>query len=651
MWKRINDLTFLILIFAVSVVSIILIQQQVLAQWVDPTSNPTDSYEVGITLNPMQKPLDVNGYTITDSFLASSGKQGIVSATSSVQFTSAIYGASTNSAGYGLWGVNTAGTADEAIDGVAGLFEGDINISDGDLCFNGTDCINDWSSIAGLWSATTPINIGDGRMIERIYNTAEDNGFVGIGDSAPTHSLSLKSLYSSVHNYNAEITLHSLNSTANNQYWGVYHDRTSNDLRFWSDPVPGDKNLLKLTQAGQVAINLPDVSTPGAALEVRNPNSTGDILDLRDGADLVMTVKDGGNVGIGTDTPAVKLAINGGLARSTAYVYGRPASVDWDTHINLGSGYSIVGSTTQDARYCTVSGGLQNQATAEYSTIIGGNRNTASGLKSTVLGGMLNEATGEATVVAGYVNRATANYSTVMGGMRNAAIGANSIVLGGAYNTSTGAYSLAAGYYAQANHSGSFVWSDSSSATAYNSNANNTFNVRATGGVYFNSGSGSVPWDVAEFMDILSADHIQAAEIVSLKQDDKLGATSGAYDPNIIGVISGERTTTLHLGSTEPTYNDTVKMSVGLVGRVFVKVNNSNGQIAIGDPITSSEIAGVGMKATKMGKIIGYAMEAENFTKSNTSEILVFVNVGYYLPEDQADRLDRLEKEIQELKK
>ncbi|TRZ78488.1 hypothetical protein D4R87_00680, partial [bacterium] len=51
-------------------------------------------------------------------------------------------------------------------------------------------------------------------------------------------------------------------------------------------------------------------------------------------------------------------------------------------------------------------------------------------------------------------------------------------------------------------------------------------------------------------------------------------------------------------------------------------------------------------------KIVGYAMEAESFENKNTSEILVFVNVGYYVSgEDfqKIDKIDELEKNNQSL--
>ena len=46
-------------------------------------------------------------------------------------------------------------------------------------------------------------------------------------------------------------------------------------------------------------------------------------------------------------------------------------------------------------------------------------------------------------------------------------------------------------------------------------------------------------------------------------------------------------------------------VQMALAGRVPTKVSLKNGNIKLGDAITTSDIAGVGMKATKPGWIIG----------------------------------------------
>lgn len=63
---------------------------------------------------------------------------------------------------------------------------------------------------------------------------------------------------------------------------------------------------------------------------------------------------------------------------------------------------------------------------------------------------------------------------------------------------------------------------------------------------------------------------------------------------------------------------------VALAGRVPVKVNDENGPIKIGDPITLSSTPGVGMKGG-FTQIIGYALQS---WQSGTGKIEVFVRLG-----------------------
>jgi hypothetical protein len=129
----------------------------------------------------------------------------------------------------------------------------------------------------------------------------------------------------------------------------------------------------------------------------------------------------------------------------------------------------------------TDSGGYGNTASGDYSAIGGGAGNIASGEKSVVAGGSGNTASGI--------------ISTVEGGHNNTASGAWSMVPGGTGNVAGGSNSFAGGNYAQAASAGEFVWADNTlqyfnpqTANHGWSNPANTFNVRATGGVWFVSG-------------------------------------------------------------------------------------------------------------------------------------------------------------------
>jgi len=87
-------------------------------------------------------------------------------------------------------------------------------------------------------------------------------------------------------------------------------------------------------------------------------------------------------------------------------------------------------------------------------------------------------------------------------------------------------------------------------------------------------------------------------------------------------------------------------VQLALSGRVPVTVTLENGAITPGDPITSSDISGVGMKAKKRGPIVGKALTSLNnqspelfaCTNPQTGEtylcgtVTVLVNVSWFDP-------------------
>src|SRR3989344_2456615 len=93
--------------------------------------------------------------------------------------------------------------------------------------------------------------------------------------------------------------------------------------------------------------------------------------------------------------------------------------------------------------------------------------------------------------------------------------------------------------------------------------------------------------------------------------------------------------TTLGVISTAPgvTMNDPYDHTnppVALVGRVPVKFSPENGSVSVGDRLTvSATIPGFAMKLTESGQSIGIALENSN----GQDKILVFVNLGYYIPD------------------
>jgi hypothetical protein len=105
--------------------------------------------------------------------------------------------------------------------------------------------------------------------------------------------------------------------------------------------------------------------------------------------------------------------------------------------------------------------------------------------------------------------------------------------------------------------------------------------------------------------------------------------STGLGDKAIVGIYSTNPA--LRLSQKDSTINGGRAVPVALAGRVPVKVSTENGVIASGDPLTSSSIPGVAMKATSNSRIVGMAME--NYTSSDPTaigKVVVFVNPNWY---------------------
>lgn len=193
------------------------------------------------------------------------------------------------------------------------------------------------------------------------------------------------------------------------------------------------------------------------------PNITGG-----SSVNFVSSAAVGGTIGGGggNDSPAGGFASANKVTGDFGTVGGGLANIAYYQGTVSGGGENTAGGL-----YATVTGGYLNSASGNYSAINGGDQNNATGLNATVGGGHNNTAGGaDATVGGGYHNTAGGDYATIGGGWQNIA---------------NGDYSFAGGYYAHANHNGSFVWSDSVSASPFSSTMANQFRVRATGGAAF----------------------------------------------------------------------------------------------------------------------------------------------------------------------
>lgn len=123
---------------------------------------------------------------------------------------------------------------------------------------------------------------------------------------------------------------------------------------------------------------------------------------------------------------------------------------------------------------------------------------------------------------------------------------------------------------------------------------------------------------VAQNTEVADAQSL-AGDILTVSSDG-LKRSTKAYDDQIYGVI--EETPII---SFAPKTDKT--RAVVTAGNAKVKVASSNGNIAVGDFITSSTNAGIGQKATESGYVLGKALEKYDGGAENL--IAVSIERGY----------------------
>jgi hypothetical protein len=97
------------------------------------------------------------------------------------------------------------------------------------------------------------------------------------------------------------------------------------------------------------------------------------------------------------------------------------------------------------------------------------------------------------------------------------------------------------------------------------------------------------------------------------------------YDQSIVGVVSQTPAVSIQVEDNPDTY------PVVPSGNVSVKVSSVNGPIAKGDLLTTSEIPGVAMKSTKVGFVLGTAIEDYNSSDPKAvGKIPVSLNIHYF---------------------
>ncbi|MBI2037264.1 MAG: hypothetical protein HYT14_02795, partial [Candidatus Liptonbacteria bacterium] len=134
--------------------------------------------------------------------------------------------------------------------------------------------------------------------------------------------------------------------------------------------------------------------------------------------------------------------------------------------------------------------------------------------------------------------------------------------------------------------------------------------------------------DYSEYMLQQTPGQAEPGDILVLDQggSGKVKPAASAYDSQILGAVTtSSRGTSYNDLDYDNFYgtgshgDDPAWTNVGMLGQVYVKLSLENGPITAGDPITTSTVPGVGMKASQTGRILGYALQPWDGTQVRDS--------------------------------
>lgn len=135
----------------------------------------------------------------------------------------------------------------------------------------------------------------------------------------------------------------------------------------------------------------------------------------------------------------------------------------------------------------------------------------------------------------------------------------------------------------------------------------------------------------------VTGEKLEEGSIVTLNEGEYT-LSSKEYDPNVVGVITKNPTISIE----DKNLQDYVQ--VVTQGEVLVRITTTEGNIDIGDRITTSNQMGIGKKATENGDTIGIALESlqiEN-TTNDTELLLIQLDMQeIYLYNDLSSNVNR----------
>ncbi|PJA40530.1 hypothetical protein CO178_02045, partial [candidate division WWE3 bacterium CG_4_9_14_3_um_filter_34_6] len=139
-------------------------------------------------------------------------------------------------------------------------------------------------------------------------------------------------------------------------------------------------------------------------------------------------------------------------------------------------------------------------------------------------------------------------------------------------------------------------------------NNSNVFSVSAKGDYSYAGTGSSIEADYAEYFKTLDT-NLQAGEAVCIDvlNPNSVSRCRGVSDPNIMGIVS---TKPALVGNAKPELVKSEKaVIIAMLGQIPAKVSNENGEVRIGDSLTSASIPGYLMKANAGDSTVGIALE------------------------------------------
>ncbi len=323
--------------------------------------------------------------------------------------------------------------------------------------------------IAGGGSSFYPNRVGAiyASVLGGAGNTASGNYAVVAGDHATASGYAATALgyYTAAGGFGSQAG--GTAAKANHEGTFVWGDHTFTDFASTAN------NQFLIRAAGGVGINTNDPN--GAALAVNGNVTVNGTIGTAGNQALEFKVNGIRALRLEPTSRLDTVNVIGGSPRNFVGAGVRGATIGGGGTGNYGAVGGSPHTNRVEADYGTVSGGLKNaiEASAIIATIGGGIENTIENFAF------------NATIGGGSRNRIKANatYATIGGGGDNTIQpnGWSATIPGGELNSATN-YCFAAGRRAKANHTGAFVWADSTFAD-FASTANDQFLIRASGGV------------------------------------------------------------------------------------------------------------------------------------------------------------------------